>query len=58
MKPITLRLDPSNRARIHRLAARHGVKASDLIRNALAEKVPHWERFGVKLAIIGSGVPS
>lgn len=50
LNPTNVRLDPDARVRVERIAELHGIRASDLIRNALAEKLPVWETQGVTLA--------
>ena len=47
----TVRLPATLRLRVDALANRHGLKAADIVRNALWVQVPTWERDGVKLAI-------
>jgi predicted DNA-binding protein len=39
------------RGRLDTLAARHGLKPADLVRNALWVKLPEWERDGVTMAV-------
>jgi hypothetical protein len=39
------------RLRLDKLAIRHGLKPSDLIRNALWVKLPEWEKHGVTMAV-------
>jgi predicted transcriptional regulator len=43
-----VRLDIAIKARLDRIAKRHGLKKADLIRNAVAFKLPEWEADGVK----------
>jgi predicted transcriptional regulator len=50
--PTNVRLSMDARLRVDRIAQKYGIHSADLIRNALAEKLPEWERNGVKLAII------
>jgi predicted transcriptional regulator len=47
-----VRMDIETRRRVERLARRLRVKKSDLIRNAIYDVLPKWERHGVKLAAL------
>ena len=44
-----LRMAGFEKERLQRLSELHGVKISDLIREAVAAKLPVWERDGVFL---------
>jgi len=53
-KPLngtTVRMPGDLRTRLDKLALRHGLKPSDLIRNALWVKLPEWEKHGVTMAV-------
>jgi predicted DNA-binding protein len=45
-----IRLEPETRARLEKIAKKHGLKKADLIRNAVAYKLPEWESTGVHFA--------
>lgn len=47
----TVRMPEGLRLRLDKLAARHGLNPSDLIRNALWVKLPEWEKHGVTMAV-------
>lgn len=48
-RPLNLRIDSKTRQRIETLAIQHGVKVSDIVRFAMADKIPEWEKTGVHL---------
>ena len=52
LNPTNVRLDATAKERVIRIAKRHGIKPSDLIRDAIAAKLPVWERDGVKLTSV------
>lgn len=43
----TIRMDASLKARAEALAARHGLKVADIVRNALYCQLPAWEQHGL-----------
>lgn len=47
--PITIRLDDQAKFRLARLSARLNLGQSDLVRAAVAAKLPEWELNGLKL---------
>jgi predicted DNA-binding protein len=49
-KPANVRLAAGSKQRLTRVARAHGISSSDLVRTAIAEKLPQWERRGVSLA--------
>lgn len=49
LNPTNVRLDSGALYRVKSLAKAHGIKASDLIRDAISAKLPEWETHGVKL---------
>jgi post-segregation antitoxin (ccd killing protein) len=49
-KPTNVRLAAGSKSRLMRVARAHGINASDLVRTAIAEKLPIWESSGVSLA--------
>lgn len=48
-KPRNVRLDTRTIKRLKSVAESHGISTSDLVRNALMEKLPVWETRGVTL---------
>jgi predicted DNA-binding protein len=52
LAPTNVRVCKQTRARLIKLAKRHGVTPSDLVRSAIAEKLPEWESKGITLARI------
>lgn len=53
-QPRNVRLDEKTILRLKTVAESHGISASDLVRNALIEKLPIWESRGVTLTRIQS----
>lgn len=51
--PRNVRLDPVSIQRLKTIAANHGISTSTLVRNAVLEKLPQWERHGVTLSAVG-----
>lgn len=49
--PTNVRFELDAKARLYRLASRYGVTASDLIRAAVNDKIPKWEKNGIVLPI-------
>ena len=49
LNPTNVRLDAKAKERVERVARNHGIKTSDLIRDAIAAKLPIWESEGVRL---------
>ena len=49
-QPRNVRLDERTILRLKTIANSHGISASDLVRNALLEKLPIWESRGVTLS--------
>lgn len=44
---FNFRMPPPMRSRLDSLAARHGLKPADLVRNALWTSLPNWEANGI-----------
>ena len=52
LTPTNVRVCKRTRARLIHLAKKHGVTPSELVRNAVAEKLPEWESKGITFARI------
>jgi predicted transcriptional regulator len=50
-----VRMDQETHDRVNKIAKRYRIKKSDIIRNALYEALPKWEREGVKLVAAQPG---
>ena len=50
--PTNVRVGKRSRSRLIVLAKRHGLTPSNLVRKAIAEKLPEWESKGITLARI------
>ena len=46
---FNFRMPNSLRARVDKLAERHGLKPADLVRNALWTTLPEWESKGITI---------
>ena len=53
-KPRNVRLDEATIDRLKGVAKSHGISASDLVRNAIMEKLPVWETRGVTLSRVNT----
>jgi predicted DNA-binding protein len=53
-QPRNVRLDEHTIERLKKIAQSHGISASDLVRNAIEEKLQVWEVRGVTLTRIAS----
>ncbi|MCE0498835.1 MAG: hypothetical protein LV481_12905 [Methylacidiphilales bacterium] len=50
LAPTNVRVGKRSRARLIHQAKKHGVTPSNLVRKAIAEKLPEWESKGITLA--------
>lgn len=45
--PVNIRVDRVTKERLRRIARRHGLKVSDLVREAVSTNLVNWERGGM-----------